>query len=157
MSLAIACSDDGDDSGNGGDATATEGMDETPPGTMSHDDSPGANEVHISETEYAIENLDGGELSSPAAGAVTFEVHNNGELVHELVIIKTGLDEAALPVVGDLVDEEGAGIEVIDEVPEFDPGGAEILTVDLEAGSYVLICNVEEHYGEGMHATLTVQ
>jgi len=152
LSLAIACSDDSNDGGdNGGDATATEVTSETPSETIA------ANEVHISEMEYAIENLDGGDLPSPTAGEVTFEVHNDGEIVHEFVIIKTDLPEASLPVDGTTVDENATGVDVVDEIEEFDAGTTEVLSVGLEAGNYVLICNVATHYDLGMHATLTVQ
>jgi uncharacterized cupredoxin-like copper-binding protein len=60
------------------------------------------------------------------------------------------------------VDESGEGIEVIDEVEEVEVGASETLTTDLEAGAYVLVCNIydkaekEAHYQEGMRTSLTV-
>ncbi len=60
------------------------------------------------------------------------------------------------------VDEEGEGIEAVDEVEDIPVGESETLTVDLDAGSYALICNIydedeqESHYQEGMRATFTV-
>ena len=159
---AVAC---GDDEENGGEEpTATEEL-ETPEATDEGAETPveGASTVNVDLTEYAI-TLD---VASVPAGPVTFNATNSGEEhAHELVIIKTDLAPDALPTAADgSVDEAGAGIEVIDEIEEFDPGGEESLTVDLEAGAYVLICNVVSemedgethvHYAEGMTTAFEV-
>jgi hypothetical protein len=64
------------------------------------------------------------------------------------------------------VDEGGEGIEVVDEIEEIPVGESRSLTVDLEAGNYVLICNIlqeepngtlEAHYSEGMRTGFTVE
>ena len=140
MSVAIACGGDNEDNG----------ASETPQGTVA-----GAT-VYLEATEYAITGLDGGAITSPSAGAVTLEVHNEGTIDHEVVIIKTDLDEAALPTSGTTVDENAAG-DVVGEVEEFDAGTVESVTVNVEAGHYVLICNIAGHYEQGMYATLVVQ
>ena len=50
------------------------------------------------------------------------------------------------------VDEAGSGVEVIGEIEEFEPAGTMSGTFELEAGSYVVICNIydadedEAHY-----------
>jgi hypothetical protein len=58
------------------------------------------------------------------------------------------------------VDSEGEGLEEIDEIEEFEPGNTETLTTDLEAGNYVMICNIVQgstsHYQEGMRAGFVV-
>lgn len=105
--------------------------------------------------------------SSASAGEVTFEVENTGpDDVHEFVVIKTDLAPDALPTGEDgSVDEAGEGIEVIDEIEDIPVGDTPSLTVDLDAGNYVLICNiVEEHEGEieahytlGMRTAFTVE
>jgi len=106
--------------------------------------------------------------STVNAGPVTFKVSNTGpDDPHELVIVKTDLGAAALPANEfGKVDEEGAGVEVIGEVEEFDPGAAETATFDLKAGTYVLICNIlqdepdgtkESHYKMGMYTAFTVK
>lgn len=161
MSFAIACSDDSNDGGdNGGDTAATEVMSETPSETMGHEETPGetmaANEVHISETEYAITGLEGAAIESAHAGNVTFEVHNDGTIQHSFYVIKSDLDEANLPLDGTKVDENGTGVDVVDEIETIDAGEADTLSVDLEPGIYVLICNIADHYTQGMHATLDV-
>jgi hypothetical protein len=81
------------------------------------------------------------------------------------VVIKTDLAADALPTSEEgAVDEAGSGIEVIGEIEEFEPGETQSATFDLEAGSYVLICNVveeedgekEAHYKLGMRTAFTV-
>jgi uncharacterized cupredoxin-like copper-binding protein len=170
LSLAVACGDDEDDDDDVVDlATPTEmAMDETPMETMM-DETPmgtmdggmgtmemGENEVHLHESEYAIEG-ETDEIPSPAAGEVVFEIHNDGELEHDFLVIKTDLAEGELPLSGEQVDVNATGVEVIDQLTAIPPEEAQVLSVDLEAGNYVLICNIVGHYELGMHTTLTVQ
>jgi hypothetical protein len=103
-------------------------------------------------------------VSSTGAGNVTFEATNEGpEDDHELVVIKTDLGPSDLPTNDDgTVDEDGEGLEVIGEIEEFAPGESESATFDLEAGNYVLICNIyddaeqEAHFAEGMRTAFEV-
>ena len=105
---------------------------------------------------------------SAPAGSITFDVENTGpEDTHEFVVIKTDLAPDALPTAEDgSVDETGEGIdEVIGEIEDIAPGSSESLKTDLEAGSYVLICNIVEeeggdtlvHYALGMRTAFTVE
>jgi uncharacterized cupredoxin-like copper-binding protein len=95
--------------------------------------------------------------SSGDAGDLTFDVTNDAEQTHEFVIFQTDLAEDALPTndEGD-VDEEGDGITLIDEIEDIEAGSDRSLTVSLDAGNYVFICNVPGHYRQGMHTTFTV-
>jgi uncharacterized cupredoxin-like copper-binding protein len=94
------------------------------------------------------------------AGEVTFDITNDGANVHEFVVFKTDLPADQLPTTEEegatVVDEEAEGLELIDEVEDISPGASATLTVDLEPGNYVLLCNVPGHYARGMHATFTV-
>lgn len=95
------------------------------------------------------------------AGQVTFHVHNDAtDLKHEFVIFKTDLPEDQLPLTPEgIVDEEGQGVTHIDEV-EVEPGQAQDLTVNLEKGKYVIVCNIDstqQHYKHGMHVAFTVK
>jgi uncharacterized cupredoxin-like copper-binding protein len=109
-------------------------------------------------------DLNGGKRRWPAtapAGEVTFEVANDGTTEHEFEIFRTDLAPDALPTTDDgSVDSEGEGVEEIDEIEEFEPGNTETLTTELEAGNYVMICNVvvgdTSHYQEGMRAGFVV-
>jgi uncharacterized cupredoxin-like copper-binding protein len=127
------------------------------------DDTSAADEgqtVEVTLQEFAISAVP----ASVTAGSVTFEATNDGpDDPHELVVIRTDLEATALPTNDDgSVDEEGEGVEAIDEIEEFEPGGTESMTLDLDAGAYVLICNVydaeedEAHYAEGMRLGFTV-
>ena len=133
----------------------------SPPSAAGSSSSPPAGgTIDVTLQEFAIST----SASSAPAGSVTFDATNEGPKDdHEFVVIKTDLGITDLPANADgLVDEEGAGIEAIDEIAEFPPGETRTLTVDLDAGSYVFICNVfdkkenESHYLEGMRTSFTV-
>jgi uncharacterized cupredoxin-like copper-binding protein len=106
-------------------------------------------------TTVAVELSDYAISASPAsapAGTVTFELENTADQVHEFVVVATSLGADDLPVGDDGdVDEEGAAdIEVVDEVEDVDGGATATLAVDLDAGNYVLFCNLPGHYARGM-------
>jgi len=88
------------------------------------------------------------------AGDVTFSVENKGANKHEFVIVQTDDAPDALPVEDGEVEEDS--LTVADEQEDIAPGTTATLTTDLEAGSYVIICNVEGHYEAGMHTAFTV-
>ncbi|MEX2227947.1 MAG: hypothetical protein WEB52_16055 [Dehalococcoidia bacterium] len=154
----------GDDDDNNNDVDTTP-LGITSPTSVSASPSAGGSEG----AEVSVELVDFSviaDASSPA-GDVTFNIENTGpEHAHEFVVIRTDLDAANLPTADDgSVDEEGDGIEVIDEVEEIAEGASETLSVNLDAGHYALICNiVEEHSGEtfvhydrGMYTDFTVE
>jgi uncharacterized cupredoxin-like copper-binding protein len=117
--------------------------------------------VAITLQEFAV----GTVPPDAPAGTVTFNITNKGpDDEHEFVVVKTDLDPTGLPTdpATGAVDEEGAGIEVIDEVEAIPVGNSETLAVDLDAGAYVLMCNIydaaekESHYQKGMRTGFTV-
>ena len=120
----------------------------------------GGTTVAVTLQEWAVVP---GANSAPA-GEVTFEITNDGpEDVHEFVVIRTDLDVAELPTDADgAVNEAGEGMEVIDEVEDLPVGETQTLTVDLDAGSYALVCNIwdeeegEAHYQMGMRTPFSV-
>jgi uncharacterized cupredoxin-like copper-binding protein len=144
FSLVAACGDDDDDGG-----TPTDGGDDG-----------GAIGITLQEFNVVA------DASSADAGDVTFDIENVGpDDPHEFVVMKSDLAPGELPTVEDgSVDEEGEGVELIDEVEELEVGDTATLTVDLEAGAYVLLCNIveeedgelESHYQEGMYTGFTV-
>lgn len=119
-----------------------------------------ASSVNVTLQEWAVVP----DAASASAGTVTFTVINTGpEDVHEFVILKTDLDAGSLPVdATGTVTEEGEGISVVDEIEDIPVGATQELTVTLEPGKYVLLCNIyaadeqEAHYKLGMRADFTV-
>jgi uncharacterized cupredoxin-like copper-binding protein len=101
------------------------------------------------------------------AGRLTLEAVNEGRSLHELVILKTDLNPAALPRkeanplqgMGTqyLVDEDDPRIQAIDEIEEFPSDTSQKKTVTLDPGHYVLFCNIPGHYDKGMHASLHIE
>ena len=132
----------------------------TVPATAGATTEAGSSAVAVTVQEFAVLP----EPGSAAAGDVTFKITNKGpDDEHEFVVVRTDLAPDALPTDSTgAVDEEGAGIEVVDEVEEIPVGSSEDLTVNLTAGKYVLICNIydadekEAHYKMGMHVAFTV-
>ena len=102
--------------------------------------------------------------TSVSAGDVTFSITNDGpEDLHEFVVIPTDLAPGELPTdETGAVSENGEGMTVIDEVEDIAIGATEELTVSLDPGNYVLICNIysaeedEAHYAMGMYTAFTV-
>jgi uncharacterized cupredoxin-like copper-binding protein len=112
--------------------------------------APGDGTIVTTERDFAI-TLE--ETSTPA-GSVTFDITNDGPSTHEFAVIRTDLAADALPVSGPTVTE--TDLDLVDEVEDIAPGVGTSLSVDLQPGAYVVICNVEGHYGAGMRASLTV-
>jgi uncharacterized cupredoxin-like copper-binding protein len=124
----------------------------------------GGGNVDVTLQEFAVLPAE----DSVSAGEVTFNVTNDGpDDEHEFVLFRTDLDAGALPTAEDgSVDEEGEGVTLIDEIEGMAVGANESLTVDLEAGAYVMLCNivetaedgtVEVHYQLGMRTAFTVE
>jgi len=99
--------------------------------------------------------------ASTKAGEITFHVKNESyqnesyQIVHNFVIIKTDLAADALPIGADRKVDEGQ-FEVLGKIENLAGGDSADLTVTLDAGHYVLICNLQDHYGAGMLADFTV-
>jgi uncharacterized cupredoxin-like copper-binding protein len=106
--------------------------------------------VSATEKDFSIDLAS----SSAPAGSVTFNISNEGPSAHEFVILKTDDAPDALPVKDNTVEEDK--VDVVDEAEDIAPSTTATLTTDLEAGSYVIICNIPTHYEQGMHAAFTV-
>jgi hypothetical protein len=172
LSLAmIACGDDDDGGGSVEEVETVEpqadpdpeadpepegqaavGVVQTPP--------EGAVQVDVTLTEFQVTP----DTSSVPAGQVYFLADNRGAETHELVVVRSDLQPDALPVVDGAVPEDD--VDFIGEIEGFAAGSQASGVFDLEAGSYVLFCNlveteesgeIESHYEEGMHAAFTVE
>lgn len=90
-----------------------------------------------------------------APGPLLFQVANAGTLEHELVIVRTDLAAATLPIRDGIVDAEA--LEVAGEVEAMARGERVEAEFGLEAGAYVLLCNLPGHYEAGMRVAFTVR
>lgn len=91
------------------------------------------------------------------AGKVVFAIANFGTMAHEFLVTKTTYGPGEIPVgANNRFDEEDPGITVIDEIKEWPVNEANVLTLDLEPGTYELLCNIEGHYANGMHHSFEV-
>ncbi len=144
--LAVGCGG-GSDGDKGG---AAEGSGEEQDGELFVD--PDAPVIDVALTEWALAP----DAATAEAGPVTFSARNEGKAAHELVVVKTDTAADKLEAKNGKVDEDTAG-EMIGEIEQFDAGKTLAKTFDLVPGHYVLLCNIEGHYGSGMHADFTVE
>ena len=96
-----------------------------------------------------------GPASAPA-GTLNFDVRNAGPTAHELVVIRTALAATELPVKDGTVDEEDKRMQHIDEVEDLEKDSRVTFSVGLTPGHYVLVCNIKDHYTQGMRADFVV-
>ncbi len=113
-------------------------------------DSPGDVSGSVEEWEVSI------DAESSQVGDVSFTIDNDGTIGHEFLIVKTDIAPGEIPLDGDHFPEDAEGIDVIDEIGEFASGTTETLDVTLEAGSYQLVCNLPDHYRNGMFTAFEV-
>lgn len=112
-----------------------------------------SNDVSGSVTEWNV-NVD---AAKAYAGDVKFAIENRGSVEHEFLVVKTTYEHGKIPVGSEnKIDEEDPGIAVVDEIPEWSAGQSKTLGVTLEPGTYELLCNIEGHYANGMHAAFEV-
>ena len=154
--------DSGSASGSSsGSASGSASASGEPSGPGVVEDKPAdATQVDVTLQEWQVSTL----VASVPAGDIYFLVENDGpDDPHEFVIIRTDLAPDALPTTDGKVPEDE--IDLVDEIEPFTPGSSASITVNLEAGSYVLICNIaeieegelESHYELGMRTAFTVE
>jgi uncharacterized cupredoxin-like copper-binding protein len=120
----------------------------------------GGGTVDVTLQEFSIAT----DPTSIDAGEVDFSATNEGpDDTHEFVVFKTDLALTDLPVdENGAVVEDGEGVELIGEIEDVEVGDTKSVTLDLEAGNYVFICNIwdeeeqEAHYQEGMRTSFVV-
>jgi uncharacterized cupredoxin-like copper-binding protein len=128
------------------------GADPTNFGTLPTDLT--SNKITGNVHEWGID----GSAHKATAGDVTFAIANFGSIPHEFIVVKTDYELGEIPVgANNRFDEEGDGVKAIDEIKEFPVNSAEVLTVNLEPGTYQLLCNIEGHYQNGMFTAFIVE
>lgn len=107
-----------------------------------------------------LENLGEGRMaitlepSTVTAGPVTFDIENVGTMIHEVEVFVSPDGNTVLPVVANVADT--SGLTLVDEVEDILPGASTTLTMVLDPGLDLVICNLPGHYAAGMVALLTV-
>jgi uncharacterized cupredoxin-like copper-binding protein len=113
--------------------------------------SPGT--VNVTETSYKIEL----SSSTAPAGSVTFHMSNKAaDVSHDLKVIKTDLDAAKLPT-DSAGNVDTSQLTVVGGSDPINPNANADLTLNLQAGHYVLVCSIPGHYAQGMSANFTVK
>ena len=116
----------------------------------------GAAEVIPTDVDVAVHMQDYRViLSVPGAkaGTVKFGIKNEGGMEHSFELIKSDLPFDKLPTTADAKAKEDG---LIKQVKSIAVGKVSVVSVDLAAGTYVIICNVAGHYQLGMRAAFTV-
>jgi uncharacterized cupredoxin-like copper-binding protein len=94
------------------------------------------------------------DRSTVPSGTVTFAVKNEGPSLHEIEIFAGAEAGRVLEVDRSVAD--ATGLELVDEVENVLSGSTTRLTVRLEPGTYLVVCNLPDHYQQGMWTYLTV-
>ena len=94
--------------------------------------------------------------STGPAGSVTFNVENVGTTLHNFRLVQTDLAPEDLPYIDEDFKVDESQLDILESVDDFPAGETETVTAELEAGAYVIFCNVAAHYEQGMHAAFTV-
>lgn len=136
----------------------------TPGASRTPDEGVSDGAVSVQLVEFRIH----ADSTSVPAGDIAFAVANVGEYAHEFKVVKLNPGTTKLPTASDgSVNEDSRSIKVIDGIPakRLGQGYSRQMTLSLEPGAYVLICNlvivsgfgpVESHYAMGMSTDFTV-
>ena len=104
--------------------------------------------VGVGLREFVVDTT----TNTAAAGKVTFNVHNTGNVTHEFVVLRTAKPAGSL-LKGARADESGN----VGETGDLKAGASKKLTLNLKPGHYALICNLPGHYNSGQHTDFTVK
>jgi uncharacterized cupredoxin-like copper-binding protein len=107
-------------------------------------------DLGVTMKDYRVEL----SVDTVKAGTVKIGVRNAGGMEHSFELIKTDLPFDKLPTTGDAKAREDG---LVKQVKSIGVGKVSVVTADLAAGSYVVICNVAGHYQLGMRAALAVR
>jgi uncharacterized cupredoxin-like copper-binding protein len=75
---------------------------------------------------------------------------------HDFKVVKTDLDAAKLPT-DSAGNVDRSKIQVAGGTDILAPSKSADVSIDLQAGHYVVFCSVPGHYAQGMYANYTVK
>lgn len=125
-------------------ATGTTGAAPTP--------TSGFSAVTVGLAEYRV-------TATPATvppGFVTFTVTNAGTMQHEFKVLRTDHPPDALPMFGPRADETAPGVLLVGRIDPFPADAGKQIVVPVNAGQFVLLCNLPDHYRLGMRLRFVV-
>jgi len=106
----------------------------------------------VSLTEWKV--IVAGTIKS---GKIDLAISNVGAIPHELLVFKSNRDPSAYPTdAAGNIKEEGAGVALVSDGDNIDPGGSQARTINLAPGKYLFVCNIPGHFKAGMFAVVTV-
>src|SRR5689334_5035338 len=98
------------------------------------------------------------DVTKVKAGRVTFEaVNRSKDLVHEVLVVPAPSDGRELPYDANTNTIIEKRVHSLGEISELKPGARGKLTLNLKAGTYLLLCNQPGHYKSGMSTKLVVE
>ena len=116
--------------------------------------APDASNAEVVGVELADDHITL-DVSSMNSGPISFQATNvSSDLVHEIEVF-SGATAGELLAVDDSVANT-TGLSLLDEIENVLPGGGATITLDLEPGTYLVVCNLPGHYEQGMWAYLEV-
>ena len=105
------------------------------------------NKIAGSVSEWAVHTT----ANRAYSGDVTFAITNFGTITHEFLVVKTDIEPGKLPLTSEnRFSEDFSGLEVVDEIAEYDVNTTGLLKVNMAPGKYQLVCNIAGHYKAGM-------
>jgi len=120
----------------------------------------GSIDVRITEWEIGV------DPGSVPEGPIEISIQNDGEETHELLVVRTDIELDELPVKDDgSFDEDAADLDVEQEIDDIEDGDSTGRTYELDAGRYVLLCNIVDeidgedvsHFNQGLREEFTVE
>ncbi len=117
---------------------------------------PATTEVGIELSEFVVKPT----TLRARPGTAVFKVKNTGAVTHQFLVVRSDLPTAELPRKADNHGVDESQVEVAGKIEAMAPGESGELSVPVEAGKYVLICNLYaggvSHYLSGMYTQLEI-
>jgi len=126
---------------------------DAPPETTAADPAEPAGAVAVSLVEWAVD-----APIEITAGAVTFDVTNDGSFPHHFAIARGDSYETLPQTGGGAVDEDALGDDFLGRTANLEAGDTETIEFDLEPGNYVFFCNIAgsvSHAAQGQVLSVT--